>query len=172
MATFTGPRAERKMPTVGHGYGGTPIVVRGYINVAANPADGDIYELCWTPPKFLMFWGMWSLADIDTGTEALDIDLGWAANGGTSGDTARSMDGTEWTDVGYQADPDGLSNAGVLTGDAVANLTAAGASARLILPGQPLYFHSKTLIQAEANAAANAFTAGYMNVWLNGEIIG
>lgn len=172
MATFTGARAARAVPPVGAGYGGHPVFVRGYINITANPADGDIYELCRTPAKFLCWGGVWRIADLDTGTEALDADLGWAANGGAATDTHRGMDGTEWTDVGYQADPDGLVNSGVLSGDGVTDVFAAGVNVRPIILAQPLFFNRSTIIQAEANVAAATFAAGYMAVELQGEIIG
>ena len=89
------------------------------------------------------------LGDADThGTETLDIDLGWAANGGS---------GT------YDAvDADGLGNFGVMNGDAFAN-PSISCTAGNVIPfsgilsavsasngGFP-YFTKKTLVRPPAS---------------------
>jgi hypothetical protein len=78
-------------------------------------------------------------ADIDTGTEELDFDIGWAANGAES------------------ADPDGFGNFGVVTGDVSVHLAVAG----IYLPFQgvlqttgPQTFTRETIIQAVVNTDA------------------
>lgn len=172
MATFTAGAAKGKHPFPGLGVGSQELRVKGWINIAANPADGDIYQMCNIPDGALITHGVWMGSDIDTGTEALDIDLGWAANGTSSAATRVALDGTEYTDSGNAADPDGFVNGGVLTGDAVTDLMAAGTFYRPIILGKPLYFAKKTMCQMEANAAANAFAAGNIQVILYGEIIG
>ena len=143
-ATFPGPAT----PTVA----GTVMVAWGTYAIAAAVEDGDIFEMCWVPAGARILGGMLYGADIDTGTETLDMDIGWAANGGSGTYDA--------------ADPDGLGNLGVLTGDAFAagNVSPvaglmyplSGILATGLLP----YFTKKTKIQIEANAASNAGHTG------------
>ena len=132
-------------------------VARGTYAVAANVEDGDIFEMCWLPAGAVVLGGWVYAADLDTGTEAMDIDLGWAANGGSGTYDA--------------ADVDGLGNFGVWEGDAFAtgNINRV-ASNTFVLSGEFLsggifpYFTKKTKIQFEANVAANSFTAGSISV--------
>jgi hypothetical protein len=80
---------------------------------------------------------------MDTGTEALDLDVGWAANGAED------------------ADADGFCNSGVLSGDAITDLVAAGINYRPFpMAAAPLTFTKTTTVQAEANAAAATFASG------------
>jgi len=174
MATFTGNRAASEFGAQGHGYGAALYCCWGKITVSANPADNDIYQLCRTPSGgggFVALGGWFSAADLDTGTEALDIDLGWAANGTASQESAVMPWGETLSDSGNSASTDGLGNLGVLTGDAVTNLLAAGATHRPIVLSTPLWFAKPTLIQAEANAAAGTFTAGDMTITLTGVLL-
>jgi len=168
--TLTGPRARAKVAKSGHGYGAALYGVYGYYDVAAQVEDGDIFELCWTPKNFLALYGAFTAGDLDTGTEAIDIDLGYAANGGGS-ETYIAPWGETLTNVGA-ASATGLVNAGVLTGDAIAtDLVAAGSNWRPLLMTTPLFFSRPTLIQAEANAAAATFAAGRISVKLFGWIV-
>lgn len=170
--TLTGYRAASTFPRQGAGYATNTAAVWGYYNVAANVEDGDIFELVKTPRMFLCLGGWVSMADMDTGTEALDIDFGWAANGTTSQATHTTPWSEVLSDAGYEADPDGLVNSGVLSGDGVTDLFAAGVNYRpIILPTPKLFIHPTT-IQAEANVAAATFAAGRMTVVLQGVILG
>jgi hypothetical protein len=135
---------------------GTVMCAYGSYTIAAAVEDGDIFEMCWVPAGTVLLGGFFYGADIDTGTETLDMDLGWAANGGSGTYDA--------------ADPDGLGNLGVLTGDAFAtgNLSPvagliypfSGIFATGILP----YFTRKTLLQIEANAASAAGHTGTVSL--------
>lgn len=168
--TLTGPRALNKVARAGHGYGAALYGVYGYYDVAANVEDGDIFQLCWTPKNFLALWGEFATADLDTGAESIDIDLGYAANGGGD-ETYIAPWGETLTNVGA-ASATGLVNAGVLTGDAIAtDLVAAGVNWRPIIMPTPKFFSRPTLIQAEANAAAATFAAGRISVKLFGWIV-
>lgn len=155
MTTFTSTRAAAGVqPFKAHG-NGILQVAYGTIEVAANPADGDIYELCKLPAGAVVVGGALYSDDLDTGTEALDMDIGWAANGGSGAyDSASAA---------------GLGNLGVLTGDAFAAGNISNV-AGLIYPfsgvfadGDLPYFTRATTIQVEANAAANSFTAGALS---------
>lgn len=141
--TLTGTRAAADFPVFQPRGAGALAVAYGTYAVAANVEDGDIFELCKIPAGAVVVGGFFSTGDLDTGTEVLDIDLGWAANGAEA------------------ADPDGFVNSGVLTGDAITDLLAAGSNMRPFpMATGPLTFTAETTIQAEANVAANAFAAG------------
>lgn len=141
--TLTGARAAATFPTFKPIGAGVLCAAYGSYSVAANVEDGDIFELCKLPAGAVVVGGAFYTSDMDTGTEALDIDLGWAANGSEA------------------ADPDGFVNSGVLTGDAVTDLVAAGSNYRPFpMASGPLAFTNETVVQAEANVAAATFAAG------------
>lgn len=145
--TLTGTRAAADFPVYQPSGNGNLAVAYGSYAVAANVEDGDIFELCRLPAGAVVLGGQFWSSDMDTGTEALDIDIGWAANG---------------VEV---ADPDGFVNAGILSGDAVTDLIPAGANLRLFnMSAGPLSFSAETVVQAEANVAAAAFAAGTIYV--------
>lgn len=148
MATFTSSQVtsgRAHKPLIGD-----PGVITAYgmVDIEANPADGDIYELVKVPSGATVVGGYLQAVDLDTGTEVLDMDIGWAANG---------------TD---NADPDGFGNLGVLTGDAVTGIKPeAGIYAVLggvLFSAGPKTFSAETTIQVEANVAANAGGTGKM----------
>lgn len=169
--TLTGARASSTYPIPSHGYASAGYLVWGTYAIAANVEDGDIFEMCRTPHRFLALGGWLSADDIDTGTEALDMDLGWAANGTSSAETITTPWGTTYSDSGYSASPTGLLNTGVWNGDAITDLLPAGKVYRPIILPTPLLFLAPTKIQLEANVAANAFTAGSVTVVLTGMIL-
>jgi len=146
--------------------------VAGHIEVTANPTDGDVYEMCYTPKNFLCYGGWFTAEDLDTGSpETLDLDLGWVDNGDAA-TVSKLYEGTEWTNDASTDDPDGLLDMGVLTGDTITDLTTAAATYRPIVLPQPKFFSATTLIQVECNATAASFSSGWMSVVLLGKIIG
>jgi hypothetical protein len=127
------------------------MVAYGTYAVAANVEDGDIFEMCKIPAGAVIVGGFFTAADLDTGAEALDLDLGWAANGVEA------------------ADADGLGNYGVLTGDAVTGYKPETGTllpvAGTLMTGTAFpTFSAETTIQVEANAAATTFAAGTIKV--------
>lgn len=102
MATLTGTRAASTFPVGGAASKGVLQVAWGTYTFTANPTIADVIEFCKVPAGATVIGGFYQGADIDTGTETFDMDIGWAANG---------------TDV---ADPDGFGNFGVQDGDVVA----------------------------------------------------
>lgn len=148
MATFTSDQVASGRTPANIQAAGTVHRVYGAIDIGANPADGDIYQLVTIPAGATVVGGYMRAEDIDTGTEALDIDLGWAANGVDA------------------ADPDGFGNFGVLTGDAVTGIKPEAGTflplGGVLFSAGPKTFTVKTTIQAEANAAANAGGTGYL----------
>lgn len=151
MATFTADRAKAGFPVKGVGPSGNVKVAYGVYEIAANPADGDIYEMCKIPSGATVIDGAIRADDLDTGTETLDMDVGWAANG---------------TDA---ADPDGFGNLGVLTGDAVTGVkpeTMIWYPLNGVLKDGPKTFSAETTIQVEANAAAATGGTGTMYLYV------
>lgn len=157
MTTFTSLQAATTYPVYKPVGSNIKCSAWGTIAVAANPVAADIYQMCWLPAGARVLDCMVRAGDIDTGTEALDMDLGWAANGGSGTYDA--------------ADPDGLGNYGVWEGDAfatgnisrVAGNVFTGAGAFLGLGVFPT-FTRNTLIQFVCNVTANSFTAGQLSV--------
>jgi hypothetical protein len=153
MATLTAARAAANFPVTAFAGAGVLQVAYGSYTLAANPTAADIIQFCKVPAGATVIGGFLRGEDIDTGTEALDIDIGWAANGGTG--------------VGATADPDGFGNFGVITGDAVTELKPE-VSIFLPLNGTlksgPVSFDAETTIQAVINAPANAGGTGVL--WL------
>lgn len=151
MATFTAARAASTFPVAKPYVGGVLCVAHGTLEVTANPANGDVYQMCRVPAGAVVTGG-WILSDdLDTNaTETLDIDVGWADNG---------------VDV---ADPDGFGNLGVMGTDTVAGFKPeAGYQypfGGVLITDGPKTFAAETIIQVTANAAAATFAAGTLSV--------
>lgn len=165
--TLAGPRAKPNSIVHGHGYGGALYAIWGSYDIAANVEDGDIFKMCLAPPGFLALGGWLSAADLDTGDEAMDMDLGYAANGAGS-ETWTAPWGTTYTNAAASAAPSGLANAGVLTGDPITGVVDGNWRA-LRLP-VPLWFAAETVIQVEANVAAAAGGTGNITCCVLGQI--
>src|SRR5688572_13987910 len=99
MATLYSPQygtaaAPKAVPqAVG---GGVLNVNYGTYNFLVNPTAADVVRMFKLPARSTVIGGYIYAPDLDTGTDALDIDIGWLANG---------------TEL---ADPDGFGNMGVL----------------------------------------------------------
>lgn len=150
--TLTSTRATASFPVAAKGPAQDLKVGWGTYAIAANVEDGDIFEMHWVPDNATVIGG-WTVAeDLDTGIEALDMDLGWAANSTDS------------------ADPDGLGNFGVWTGDTsvhVAGTVNFFPHQGVLVSAGPKTFTAgggNTMIQLEANAAAATFAAGQATV--------
>ena len=154
--TLTAARAASNFPAFKANGGGIVCAAYGSYTIAAAVEDGDIFEMCKVPAGAVLLGGNLYSDDLDTGTEALDMDIGWAANGGSG-----TYD---------EADPDGLGNLGVWTGDAFATGNVANVAginyplAGKFLEGELPTFTRETTIQIEANAAAAGGHVGTMSV--------
>lgn len=150
MATLTAARAAANFPVAGHGFGGSLKIAWGTYTLAANPSAADIIRFCRVPAYATVVGGVFYGADIDTGTETLDIDIGWEDNG---------------TDV---ADPDGFGNFGVLSGDVITELLPLAGIWRplqgVLLTAGPKTFAAETIISGTVNAAANAGGTGVLSL--------
>lgn len=158
MTIFTATKAVKGTPVSGVGDGGSLKIAYGTIDVAVNPVADDIYEMCRLPAGATIVGGFFRGDDLDQHeTETLDMDLGWAANGGS---------GT------YDAlDADGLGNLGVLTGDAFVLGSVANVAGGLNFPlngllniGELPTFTRETVIQLTTIATAATFVAGPLSV--------
>jgi hypothetical protein len=157
MATLTADRAASTFPVFQPTGSGVLCAAYGTYALTANVGAADIAKMCKLPAGAVVVGGHLYGADIDTnGTETLDIDVGWAANGGSG-----TYD---------SADSDGLGNFGVLTGDAfatgnVSNVTGVHYPlAGLLVTGVLPTFTAETTIQLLFNAVAATFTAGSLSV--------
>lgn len=150
MTTFTATRADSTFPVSGPGEGGNAKMAFGSIAVAVNPIAGDIYEMCRVPKGATITGGYLMAGDMDeNATETLDMDLGWAANG---------------VDV---ADPNGLGDFGVWSGDATGTKPEAGsyfAAGGVLLTAGPVTFNKETIIQVQCIVTAATFAAGQLTV--------
>ncbi len=138
----------------GHGISGNVKSMFGRYNWGTVVVeDGDIRLLFKLPANVLVIGGRFWAGDLDTGTETIDIDIGWAANGGGSATYTDSRANYTFTNSGASASATGFVNSGVLTGDAITDFIAAGINHRPFpMTTGPLYFSHETQVQAEVNA--------------------
>lgn len=157
-------------PVWTHGQAGNVKAWFGKYTYTAAPSANDLINLFKLPKNSLALFGFLATDDIDTGTETLEIDVGFTANGGSTA-TLKVADGTTYTNYNDgAADAAGFVNSGVLTGDAVAtDLIPAGSNWRpIIMPTGPRFFSEETVVQAKIVAAANAGGTGTVYVCIFG----
>jgi hypothetical protein len=148
LGTVSSAQASATKPLAGHGFAGNAKVAWGTYDIVAATAQNDVIQLCRLPAGATVLGGWLIGQDIDAGTETWDADLGWAANGDEI------------------ADPDGLGNFGVISGDAVDG-NEAGIFRQLggvLRSAGPKTFNAETIIQLTVNAAANSGGTGRINV--------
>lgn len=153
MATLTSAKAASTAPTPGLPVpAGVPGIAWGYYTFATAPGAADIVDICKLPAGATVILGFLQGGDIDTGTETLDIDVGWRGNGTDS------------------ADPDGFGNFGVLSGDAVAELKPVAGLwnplTNIIQDSGFKTFAAETTVSVTITAAANAGGTGTIKVVL------
>ncbi len=144
MATLTAARAASTFPVAGASQAGDVKVAWGTYQLAANPTIADIIQMCRVPAGATVIDGRIYGSDIDTGTETLDMDFGWQANGDEV------------------ADPDGFGNFGILSGDAIDG-NEVGIDRKLggvLLSAGPKTFTRETILAFTVNAAAAAGGTG------------
>jgi len=140
MATLIAANAAATAPVPGLPIPkGAQGVAWGYYSHASNLAATTIIQYCRVPAGATVIGGFFQAVDLDTGTEELDIDIGWAANGTDS------------------ADPDGFGNLDVLTGDVSVHLPVAGIwvpFAGIIQSAGFKTFAAETVLEAVVNVDA------------------
>lgn len=142
MATYSTDQVTNKQTYTGAFPSNVVQTVVGVFEISTALAADDVVEMVKLPAGATVVGGYLRATDIDTGTETLDIDVGWAANG---------------TEL---ADPDGFGNLGVWTGDSNNDFELAG----VLYTTGPQYFTEETTIQLDVNAAANAGGTG--KIWI------
>lgn len=146
--TLTATRGAATFPIFKALGAGILCAAYGTYNLTATVEDGDIFEMCWVPKGATVIGGYLQTSDLDTGTEVLDLMVGWAANATESGDD------------------NGFSLADVFTGDASENYVGGNLKflGGVLATAGPKTFTAETLIQIEANTPANIHANGYMTL--------
>lgn len=153
MTTFTSTRAASTFPVSSFPAGAVVQAAYGTIEVTANPVAADVYELCRVPAGAVIVGGSYYADDLDTNaTETLEMNLGWAANGGSGTFDA--------------LDADGLGDFGVQNGDAFATGNTSPTVgcvypiSGVLADGDLPFFTKETVIQATCVATCATFAAG------------
>lgn len=148
IGTVTADRAAANLPVTGHGFGGNLKVAWGTYNIASAVAQNDVIKMCRTPRGATILDVQIYGQDIDTGTEALDFDAGYAANGEDAADT------DAWG-VFVNVTGDGIGN------DTVGVRLFGGG---VLASGGPKTLAAETVHQILFNAAANAGGTGRLTM--------
>lgn len=126
----------------------------GTYNIGAAVAAADVINMCRTPKGAIIVGGHIQGEDIDTGTEALDFDIGYLANGIDAADT------------------DAWGNLGVITGDVSVHL-ATGVPGiwipfqGVLVTGGPKTLAAETIHSILFNVAANAGGTGRLTMYVD-----
>ena len=158
MTIFVGSRAAASFPVAQGHTAGAVHVAYGSYEVTIESVAADTYELCKVPAGAIILGGKFYCDDLDTGTETMDMDVGWKANGGS---------GTYDT-----VDADGLADMGTLTGDTGAPNLAAAAGLVYNMAGPHFgngdfpTFTRETTIQVTCVTKQATLAAGAMSVYV------
>lgn len=157
MTTYTSDRAKSTFPVYKPDGAGDLAAAYGTYNWSSALGTGTV-ELCKLPAGAVVLGGWLMGDDLDTGTEAMDFDIGYAANGVENADT------------------DAFGNFGVVTGDAFAagnlsmsagiNYWLPSVTGSVLASGGPLAFSAETTVTMTINVAANAGGTGRISVVL------
>ena len=171
MATYATNQYTYGQPS-GHGLGGTLKCWWGVYTISSALSANDLINLFKLPKNCLIVGGHMSTTDIDTGTETLEIDIGFTANGGGAA-TLKTNDGTTFTNNNSgSANAVGFIDSGVMNGDTIVDLLA-GMNHRPVqgVKNGPMFFSEETVVQAKITAAAAAGGTGTVFVALYGIMI-
>jgi hypothetical protein len=148
--TLIATRAKAGFPVAGGGLAGALYVATGTYEIAAAVEAGDIFEMCKVPAGAVVVDGLVYGDDIDTGTEALDFDIGWKAT---------ALEAT---------DTDGFGNLGTITGDATTDVKPEASIwypfGGVLRTAGPKKFTAEATIQIYVNTASNAGHVGTITV--------
>lgn len=148
IGTVSSDQVDAKRPVAGHGFAGNLKVAYGTYNIASAVAQNDVIQMCRTPKGAVIIDVAIYGQDIDTGTEALDFDAGYAANGVDDADT------------------DAWGAFVNVTGDGIGNDTAGVRlfGGGVLASGGPKQLGAETVHQILFNAAANAGGTGRLTM--------
>lgn len=141
---FTRTRADLNAPVPSPGDAGEVKSLYAIIDVTTIAVGTNTIDIGYLPKGAIPIGGYFSCVDMDTGTEALDMDLGITDNG---------VDG---------ADPDFFMNGGLFSGDAITDLPLTNSANYRPFTGPfpKTQLGAKTLVQQITNTAANATGTG------------
>lgn len=143
---FTRTRADLNAPVPSPpSEGNVKQTLYAIIDITTIAVATNTIDIGYLPKGAIVTGGYFSAVDLDTGTEALDMDLGITANGVDS------------------ADPDFFMNGGTFDGDAIATMLPLTNASNLRVftgPFPVLQLGAKTLVQHITNTAANATGTG------------
>ena len=142
MATYYSTQYNADLVYSGIMPSGVVHEVAAVFTIGTALAANDVVKMLKLPAGATVVDGRLKATDIDTGTETLDIDIGWAANGVEA------------------ASADGFGNLGVWTGDANNDF----AFQNELYTSGTVTFTNETDIQLDVNAAANAGGTG--TIWM------
>lgn len=162
MATsFTTTKAAAAYPYYAGQGGGAVNAAYGSVTFDTDVtlAAALTVTMCHIPAGAVVIGGWVMGADIDTGTEALDFDIGWTTGTAPTCHAGTTLDAT---------DTDGFGNLGVMSGDAVTELKPV-AGIYVPLQGQllaegPITFSKAADITILVNADANAGGTGTLSI--------
>lgn len=148
MATYNSEQYNNGVARVGPGPANAIVALTGTIEIGTALSQNDIINFFVAPKGFTPLFG-WLLGDdIDTGTEALEIDVG------ITGDTTKYL------------------NSGVITGDTIANeKITVGIKIPLqedLMLVKPTAYTSDTTVIGTITAAANAGGTGTLTLVMCG----
>lgn len=148
---FTRTRADLNAPVPSPSDAGVLMCLYAIIDVTTIAVGTNTVDIGYLPKGAIPVGGYFACVDMDTGTEALDMDLGITANGVDS------------------ADPDFFMNGGLFSGDAITDLpfTNSANFRPLTGPFPVMQLGAKTLVQHITNTAANATGTGKFVVCIN-----
>ena len=148
MAATNSDQYGTGIARVGSGEFGSLKVCYGSIEVATAASAADTINMFTMPKGFTPLFGYLVGDDIDTGTEALELDVG------VTGDTTKYL------------------NSGVITGDTIANeKITVGIKIPLqedLMTVKPTELTADTDCIITVTAAANAGGTGTISVWIAG----
>ena len=151
MATLTATRAATTFPNAGTGPSGNLKVAYGqYSFTDTGVGASDVIEMCKVPAGAIVLGGYVMSGDLDTGAEALDIDVGWSA-----------------TDDEV-ADPDGFGNFGLWTGDVVTSIIPVAGNWKplqgVLLTAGPKTFSADATLILTVNADSTTPASGELTM--------
>lgn len=164
MTTFVSSQADSKVQPVKHSFSGVVQSSLGFYTIGTAPVANDLYSMSRLPANCLVIGGeCWLSGALETGvgSSTLDIDLGWADNGGASA-TITDSRGVTWTNMlNGSANAVGFGDFGVFNMAVVTNIVAAARGYRPYdMSAGPVFFSAETVVQAKCIAIANTYASG------------
>jgi hypothetical protein len=137
--------AASTVPLAGQGDAGVVRAAFGIYEISGAMAINSTIDMCHLPKDAIILGGYLTGDDLDTGTEAMELDVGLRTKGTLYGDTS--------------VDADALLNSGVLTGDAL-NDHSPGAKVLVHFQGDACIVPKKLTVDSTVMITFTAAAAG------------